>query len=134
VNKLTDPEPGETSRPEAAFVLLLMQAMFWVIAGLSSIPLAFGGEIFMLALGTATVLFGLFTAVMGIGLLWRRRYARRLVIGLEVACAVGSLLLLALPIGANHGPVSWLSNVLLPVAVILLLRGRKMRAVFSTAR
>jgi hypothetical protein len=41
---------------------------------------------------------------------------------LEIACLVGSLLLLALPIGANHGPVAWMTNVLLPVALIVLLR------------
>jgi hypothetical protein len=37
-------------------------------------------------------------------------------------CIAGSLLLLLLPIGANHGPVSLMVNVALPVAVIALLR------------
>jgi CheY-like chemotaxis protein len=35
---------------------------------------------------------------------------------------VGSLLLLVLPIGANHGPVALMTNVALPVALVLLLR------------
>jgi hypothetical protein len=32
------------------------------------------------------------------------------------------LILLLLPIGANHGPVSLMVNLALPVAVIVLLR------------
>jgi hypothetical protein len=63
--------------------------------------------------------------------LWRRRYARRWVLGLETVCVIGSLLLLVLPIGANHGPVSLMANVGLPLSVILLLRGQRMRTLFS---
>ena len=37
----------ESSRPEGAFVLLLMQATFWAIAGLSAFPFVLGGEVFM---------------------------------------------------------------------------------------
>jgi hypothetical protein len=119
------------SRPEAAFVLLLLQSMFWTIAGISAVPFAIAGETFMLGLGLASMLLALFTTMLGIGLLWRRRYARRMVLGLEIVCLVGSLLLLVLPIGANHGPVSLMTNVALPAAVILLLRGRTMRTLFS---
>jgi hypothetical protein len=128
---LTVPETDISGRAEAAFVLLLLQAMFWTIAGISAIPFAIAGEIFMLALGIASLLVALFTAMLGIGLLWRRRYARRWVLVLEIVCLIGSLLLLVLPIGANHGPVALMANVGLPVAVILLLRGRKMRSRFS---
>ncbi len=35
---------------------------------------------------------------------------------------VGSMLLLVLPIGANHGPVALMTNVALPIALVLLLR------------
>jgi hypothetical protein len=42
------------------------------------------------------------------------------------------VLLLALPIGANHGPVSLMTNIGLPLAVILLIRGRMMRSVFAS--
>src|SRR5229473_5698400 len=121
------------SRPEAAFVLLLLQSMFWTIAGISAIPFAIAGETFMLGLGLASLLLALFTTMLGIGLLWRRRYARRWVLGMETVCLIGSLLLLVLPIGANHGPVSLMANVGLPLAVILLLRGRRMRTLFSAA-
>ena len=125
------PETELYGRPEAAFVLLVLQSMFWTIAGMSAIPFAIAGEIFMLGLGIASLLLALFAAMMGIGLLWRRRYARRCILVLEVICLGGSLLLLVLPIGANHGPVALMANVGLPAAVILLLRGRKVRALFS---
>jgi hypothetical protein len=112
----------DSSRPEAAFVLLLLQALFWMAAGISAIPFAIGGEVFMLALGMASFLLALGTCLLGIGMLWRRPWARRLVMALEVLCLVGSLLLLVLPIGANHGLVSWMVNLGLPTAVIVLLR------------
>jgi hypothetical protein len=103
----------------------MMQAMFWTIAGLAAIPFALAGEIFMLGLGIASLLLALATALFAIGVLWRRRRARRWVIALEVICLIGSLLLLMLPIGANHGPVGLLTNVALPIAVVMLLRRPK---------
>lgn len=111
----------DSSRPEAAFVLLLLQALFWMAAGISAIPFAIGGEVFMLALGMASLLLALGTCLLGIGVLWRRRWARRLVMGLEVLCLVGSLVLIVLPLGANHGLVSLMVNLGLPAAVIVLL-------------
>jgi hypothetical protein len=112
----------DSSRPEAAFVLLLMQALLWTVAGLSAIPFALAGEVFMLGLGIASLLLALATCLLAIGVLWRRRSARRWVIALEITCLVGSLLLLVLPIGANHGPVALMTNVALPIALVLLLR------------
>jgi hypothetical protein len=111
-----------SSRPEAAFVLLLMQALLWTIAGISAIPFAIAGEVFMVGLGLASLLLALGTCLLAIGILWRRNRARRWAIRLEIACLVGSLLLLVVPIGANHGPVAWMTNVALPVALIVLLR------------
>ena len=125
---------NDTSRPEGAFVLLLIQAMFWAMAGISAVPFAIAGEVFMIALAMASLLLALFTCMVGIGLVWRRRWARRVAIGLEATCLVGSLLQLLLPIGANHGPVSLLSNVVLPATIIGLLWGRRMRAQFSLTR
>ena len=115
-------EARSSSRPEAAFVLLFMQAMLWAMAGISAIPFAIAGERFMLGLGVASLLLAVGTGLLAIGILWRRRRPRRWVIALEITCLVGSLLLLVLPIGANHGPVSLLTNVALPVAVLLLVR------------
>ena len=118
-------EAKSSSRPEAAFVLLVVQALLWAIAGLSAIPFALAGEVFMIGLSIASLLFALATCLLAIGLLWRRRRARRWVFALEIACVVGSLLLLLLPIGANHGPVALMTNVALPIAVIVLLRGQR---------
>lgn len=111
-----------SGRPEAAFVLLLLQSIFWVVAGLSAAPFVLGGEVFMALLSATTLLLALGTCLIAIGVLWRRRGARRLAIALEVVCLVGTFLLLVIPIGANHGPVSLLVNAVLPVAVIVLLR------------
>jgi len=111
-----------SSRPEAAFILLLMQAMLWTVAGISAMPFAVAVEVFMVGLGLASLLLALATCLLAIGILWRRNRARRWAMRLEIACLVGSLLLLALPVGANHGPVAWMTNVLLPVGLIVLLR------------
>lgn len=113
----------ETSnRPEAAFVLLLMQALLWTVAGISALPFALAGEVFMVGLSIASLLLALATCLMAIGILWRRKRARRWAMRLEITCLAGSLLLLVLPIGANHGPVALMTNVALPIALIVLLR------------
>lgn len=118
-----------SSRPEAAFVLLLMQSLLWTVAGISAMPFALAGEVFMVGLGMASLLLALATCLLAIGILWRRNRARRWAMRLEIACLVGSLLLLAVPIGANHGPVAWMTNVVLPVTLIVLLR--KSREAFA---
>jgi len=99
-----------------------MQDLFWLIAGMSALPFALGGEVFMAALGVVTMLLALATLMLAIGVLWRRRRARGLVIGLEAMCLFGTAVLLLLPIGFNSGVVSLMVNVGLPVAVIVLLR------------
>jgi hypothetical protein len=117
--------PDTSSRPEAAFVLLLMQSLFWLIAGVSAVPFALGGEVHMAALAFATMVFALATLLVGVGVLWRVRRARAVAIGLEVACLAGTALLLILPIGFNAGLVSVIVNAVLPVAVIVLLGKQK---------
>jgi hypothetical protein len=111
-----------SSRPEAAFVLLLLQSTFWLIAGISAAPFALAGEVFMAGLALATLLLALGTCLGAIGVLWRRRRARAAMIVLEVTCLLGAALQLLLPIGFNRGPVSILVNAALPVAVLVLLR------------
>jgi hypothetical protein len=103
----------------------MMQSMFWAIAGLSALPFALAGEVYMLGLGIASLLLALLACLLAIGVLWRRRRARRWVMALEIATVAGSVLLMVVPIGANHGPVALMTNVLLPVAVVLILRKRK---------
>jgi hypothetical protein len=109
-------------RVEALFVLLLMQSLFWLIAGISAVPFALAGEVFMAPLAVATMLLALFTFLVGIGILWRRRWARGVAIAIEAVCLFGSAVLLLIPLGFNRGPVSLMVNVLLPLAVILLVR------------
>jgi hypothetical protein len=121
----------QTSRPEAAFVLLLLQSTFWVIAGLSAFPFVLAGETFMAVVGAASLALGSVACLLAIGLVRRWPRSRRWAIALEALCLGGSALLFAAPIGANHGPVSWIVNIGLPVAVIGLLRGRKMRVAFA---
>jgi len=111
----------ESSRPEAAFVLLLMQATFWFAAGLAAMPFALAHEVFEAGIGSAS--FGLAAAAvaLGIGLVYRRRGARRWTIALEAVCLAGGLLQQVLPIGANHGSVSLLVNIGLPAALLVVL-------------
>ena len=124
---------SDSSRPEAAFVLLLMQSTFWLTAGISAFPFVLAGEFWMLALGFASFVLAAAGYLLAIGLVRRSRRSRRIVLALEVICLLGSALLLAVPIGTNRGIVSLMVNIALPVAVIVLLRGKKVRAAFLRA-
>lgn len=99
-----------------------MQSLFWLIAGISAVPFAFGGEMHMAALAITSMLLALGTCLVGIGVLWRRRWARGFAIGIEALCLFGTTVLLMIPLGFNRGPVSLMVNVVLPIAVILLVR------------
>jgi hypothetical protein len=122
---------NETSRPEGAFVLLLLQSIFWMVAGLSAVPFGLAGELHMTALGLITLVFALATCLVAIGVWWRRGWARRVALTLEVVCIIGSALQLLLPIGSNRGPVALLVDVALPVVVVWLLWGKTTRSAFS---
>ncbi len=113
--------PDATSRPEAAFVLMLMQATFWAAAALSALPFVLAGEVFMPLLSVAT--FGLAAAAiaLAVGVVYRRPGARRWALLLESLCLVGGVAQQVLPIGANHGSVALLVNVALPAAIVVLL-------------
>lgn len=99
-----------------------MQSIFWLIAGISAAPFVLGGEVHMAGLALATLLLALGTCLVGLGVLWRRRWARGWAMAIEIVCLIGAALLFTLPIGFNRGPVSLLVNVVLPIAVILLTR------------
>jgi hypothetical protein len=122
---------AQSSRPEAAFVLLLLQSTFWVAAGLSAFPFVLAGEVFMAALGVSSLALASLALVLAIGIVRRRHWSRRWTIALEAVTLASSALLLAIPLGANHGPVSLMVNIALPLTVIVLLRGRTMRTEFS---
>ena len=110
-----------SAKPEAAFVLLLLQSAIWFITGISAAPFAVAGEIHMAVLALTTMLLALGTLLCAIGVLWRRGRARGVAIALEVACLFGAAVLFIAPIGFNHGLVSILVNAVLPLAVIVLL-------------
>ena len=99
-----------------------MQSLFWLIAGISAVPFVFGGEVHMAGLALASLLLALITCLVGLGVLWRRRWARGFAIAVEALCLFGTAVLLLIPLGFNRGPVSLMVNVLLPIAVILLVR------------
>lgn len=99
-----------------------MQSLFWLIAGISAVPFALAGEVYMSGLALATMLLALGTLLCAIGVLGRRHVARGIAIALEVVCLFGSALLFLAPIGFNRGLVSTLVNAALPIAVIVLLR------------
>jgi hypothetical protein len=123
---------NETSRPEAALVLMGLQATLWAGAGISAFPFVLAGEPFMIGLGFASLLLAAGACMLAIGVVRRRRRGRRWALVLEWLCLGGSLLLLVAPVGANRGPVAMLTNIVLPLTVILLLRGKSMRRYFGT--
>jgi hypothetical protein len=123
----------QSSRPEAAFVLLLLQSTFWLTAGMSAFPFVLAGEAWMLALGLASFVLACVGYLLAVGLVRRSRRSRRLTLALEVVCLLGSALLFSVPIGTNRGVVSLMVNIVLPVAVIALLRGKRMRTTFFRA-
>jgi hypothetical protein len=90
------------------------------------------GEPFMIGLGFASLLLAAGACMLAIGVVRRRRRGRRWALVLEWLCLGGSLLLLVAPVGANRGPVAMLTNIVLPLTVILLLRGKSMRRYFGT--
>ena len=110
-----------------------MQSTFWFAAGLSAFPFVLAGETWMAALGIASWMLAGLGCLLAAGLIRRSRRARGWTLALEWACLVGSAVLLLIPIGANRGPVSLMVNIVLPLTVVVLLRGKKMRAAFSSA-
>ena len=127
------PSHERSARPESAFVLLLMQSTFWFAAGVSAFPFALAGEPWMVALGFASLLLAGLGCLLAVGVVRRSRRLRRWALVLEWTCLVGSAVLFLIPVGANRGPVSLMVNIALPLAIVALLRGKKMRAAFSSA-
>ncbi|HVC75863.1 MAG TPA: hypothetical protein VND96_05030 [Candidatus Micrarchaeaceae archaeon] len=123
----------QSGRPEAAFVLLLLQSTFWFAAGITAFPFALAGETWMLVLGVASLALAGVGCLLAVGLVRRSRRSRRWTLVLETVCLAGSALLLLIPIGANRGPVSLMVNIVLPLALLTLLRGNQMRAAFTSA-
>src|SRR5712691_5853801 len=120
------------SAPEIASVLVVTQASFSLVAGLSAIPFGIVEPGFR-ALSLITILIAIGMFWLARNLRRQRRWARRWVIALEVLSLTASLLLMLLPIGAMRGPVPVLVNLVMPASVLWLLWSRSSRAAFKKA-
>ena len=109
-----------------AAVLLKIQATLFMIAGLTALPFGIV-EPFMRLEGAITILVAIALYVMARAVRRERRWAFRGTKVIEWLSLLGSLVLAILPIGAVRGPVPFLTNLLLPAAILLLLRGAPRR-------
>ncbi len=118
------------SAPEIASVLVVTQASFSLVAGLSALPFGIVEPGFRF-LGSATILIAIAMFWMARNLRRQQRWARRWVIALEGFSLAASLLLMLLPIGAMRGPVPVLVNLVMPAAVLAALLSRAGRRAFA---
>jgi hypothetical protein len=131
--RAVDANPAESpSAPEIASVLMVTQASFSLVAGLSAIPFSIV-EPGLRVLSLATILVAIAMFWLARNLRRQKRWARRWVIGLEVLSLVASLLLMLLPLGAMRGPVPVLVNLLMPAAVLAALLSRAGRRAFASS-
>ncbi|HEX6350383.1 MAG TPA: hypothetical protein VF160_13455 [Candidatus Dormibacteraeota bacterium] len=112
-----------SGRAETVFVLLLVQASAWVLSAISGFVAGLAGQPFMVLLALFTLLLAAVAGWLGVALLYRVRIARRLLIGLEWICLVGTLLVWLLP-GNAPGPVALLMGLGLPATLLWLLHVR----------
>jgi len=109
----------DTGAREIASVLVVVQASFSLVAGLSAIPFAIVEPGFrVLAVVTIMIAAAMFWFARN---LRRRRWAWRWLVTLEVVGLAMTGLLSLLPIGAIRGPVPVLVNLMMPIAVVVLL-------------
>ncbi|HEY4871267.1 MAG TPA: hypothetical protein VIJ03_05145 [Candidatus Dormibacteraeota bacterium] len=112
------------SAAEIASVLVVVQASFSLVAGLSAIPFAIVEPGFrVLAVVTILLSAGMFWLARN--LRRGRRWAWRWLVTLEIASLAMTALLSLLPIGTVRGPVPVLVNLLIPLAVLVLLAAAK---------
>jgi len=111
------------SAVEIAAVLVVVQASFSLVAGLSALPFAIVEPGFRI--------LGLVTILIAIGMFWLahslrrpRRWAWRWLVTMELLSLAITALLGLLPIGAVRGPVPVLVNLVIPLAVLVLLAAR----------
>jgi hypothetical protein len=116
------------SAAEIASVLIVVQASFSLMAGLSAIPFAIV-EPGLRVLSLVTILIAAGTFWLARNLRRGRRWAWRWLVTLEVLSLAMTALLSFLPIGTIRGPVPMLVNLVIPTAVLVLLA-----AVTSDAR
>ena len=116
--------PINNSGAEIASVLVIVQASFSLVAGLSAIPFAIVEPGFrVLAVVTILIAAGMFWLARN--LRRGRRWAWRWLVTLEVLSLAMTALLSLLPIGAIRGPVPVLVNLLIPLSILVLLAAAK---------
>jgi hypothetical protein len=109
---------------DIASVLVVVQASFSLVAGLSAIPFAIVEPGFrVLAVVTILIAAGMFWLARN--LRHGRRWAWRWLVTLEVLSLAMTALLSLLPIGAIRGPVPVLVNLVIPMAVVVFLAAAK---------
>jgi hypothetical protein len=109
-----------TSAAEIASVLVVVQASFSLMAGVSAIPFAIVEPGFRV-LAVVTILLAAAMFWLARNLRRGRRWAWRWLGGLEVVSLAMTALLSVLPIGTIRGPVPLLVNLVIPAAVVVLL-------------
>jgi hypothetical protein len=109
-----------TSAAEIASVLVVVQASFSLMAGVSAIPFAIVEPGFRV-LAVVTILMAAAMFWLARNLRRGRRWAWRWLVSLEVLSLAMTALLSLLPIGTIRGPVPLLVNLVIPAAVVVLL-------------
>ena len=112
------------SASEIASVLVVVQASFSLMAGLSALPFAIVEPSFRV-LGATTILMAAAMFWLARNLRRERRWAWRWLVAVEVVSLAMTVLLALLPIGSIRGPVPLLVNLVIPLAVLVLLAGAK---------
>ena len=112
------------SAAEIASVLVVVQASFSLMAGLSALPFAIV-EPGLRVLAVMTILMAAATFWLAGNLRRGRRWAWGWLVGLEAVSLAITALLSLLPIGTIRGPVPVLVNLLMPVSVLVLLAASK---------
>jgi hypothetical protein len=111
---------SHSSAAEIASVLVVVQASFSLVAGLSAIPFAIVEPGFRV-LAVVTILMAAAMFWLARSLRGGRRWAWRWLLSLEVLSLAMTALLSLLPIGTIRGPVPLLVNLVIPTAVVVLL-------------
>src|SRR5437870_1079826 len=115
------------SRVEIAGVLVLLQASFSLVAGLSAIPFGIVEPGFRV-LSVVTILVAAMMFWLARNLRRGRRWAWRWLVLAEVLSLTVTVLLALLPIGTIRGPVPVLVNLVIPWAVLVLLASGSSRS------
>jgi len=115
------------SRVEIAGVLVVLQASFSLVAGLSAIPFGIVEPGFRV-LSVVTILVAAMMFWLARNLRRGRRWAWRWLVLAEVLSLTVTALLALLPIGTIRGPVPVLVNLVIPWAVLVLLASGSSRS------